>query len=242
LSDPGPPDGSDDSGLTGLLGSFFGSVPRVIGSITGLIAAVTGLLVALNKVGILGGDGGGGGGTTTSGPAESIFAPLTRPNGRVYFDGKTMYVKAAAAGRPLLELADLEEPLQDVAMSSRVSWVSGARDYGVGFICRFQNTANYYVLAVLSGGRYSIVKYRKGKLTPMTGIKQSGAITEDTNNITARCVGAKPTSLTLQANGQTIGTVQDPDGIESGNIGVRVGSSESFVTTRFEDFVLKYLE
>jgi hypothetical protein len=52
--------------------------------------------------------------------------------------------------------------------------------------------------------------------------------------------GRSPT-ITLQANGQTIGTAKDDDGIESGNIGVRVGSSESFVTLRFDDFLLKYL-
>jgi len=53
--------------------------------------------------------------------------------------------------------------------------------------------------------------------------------------------GRSPTILTLQANGQTIGTAKDDDGVESANIGVRVGSSESFVTLRFDDFLLKYL-
>ncbi len=240
MSDPGPPEGSDDSGIGGLLGSLFGSLPRVIGSITGLVAAVTALLVALNKAGILGGDNGGGQ-TTTSGPVGSLFGSFTRPSGRVYFDDETMYVKAAQPGRPLVHLADLEEPLTDVTISSRVDWVSGARDYGVGLICRYENSSNYYVLAVLSAGRYSIVKYRKGKLTPLTGIKETSAVHDDGNEITARCVGERPTTLTLEANGQTVGSVQDTDGIESGNIGVRVGSSESFVTCRFDDFVLKHL-
>jgi hypothetical protein len=35
---------------------------------------------------------------------------MTRPIGRVYFDGETMYVRASQLGRPLLQLADLEEP------------------------------------------------------------------------------------------------------------------------------------
>jgi hypothetical protein len=241
VSDPGPPDGSDDSGLSGLLGSFFGSVPKVIGAIAGLIVAITGLLAALHNTGIIGGGGGDGGQTTTSEQAESIFGSFTRPIGRVYFDGKTMYVKTAQPGRPLLNLANLDKPLSDVTMTTRVNWVSGARDYGVGLICRYESSSNYYVLAVLSGHRYSIVKYRNGKLTPLTGIKESNAVYDDTNDVTARCVGEKPTTLTLEANGQTVGSVQDADGIKSGNIGVRVGSSESFVTTRFEDFVLKYL-
>ena len=72
-------------------------------------------------------------------------------------------------------------------------------------------------------------------------MKPTSALTEGTNTLTAKCVGDEPTILTLQANGQTIGTAKDDDGIESGNIGVRVGSSESFVTLRFDDFLLKYL-
>jgi hypothetical protein len=240
MSDPGPPDGSDDSGLGGLISSIFGSAPRLIGAIAGLIVAITGLLAALHNTGVIGG-GGDGGNTTTSEEAKSIFGSFTRPSGRVYFDGKTMYVKAAKAGRPVLNLANLEKPLSDVTMTTRMSWVSGARDYGVGLICRYENNSNYYVLAVLSGHRYSIVKYRKGRLTPLTGIKESSAVDDDANDITARCVGEKPTTLTLEANGQTVGSAQDPDGIKDGNVGVRVGSSESFVTTSFDDFVLKYL-
>jgi hypothetical protein len=38
-----------------------------------------------------------------------------------------------------------------------------------------------------------------------------------------------------------VATKKDPDGIESGNVGIRAGSSESFVVFRFEDFVLRYL-
>src|ERR671936_257826 len=104
MSDPGPPDGSDDSGLGGLISSIFGSAPRLIGAIAGLIVAITGLLAALHNTGVLGGGGNGNGGgdhTTTSEQAESIFGSFTRPSGRVYFDDKTMYVKAAQAGRPV---------------------------------------------------------------------------------------------------------------------------------------------
>jgi hypothetical protein len=220
----------------GGLGAFLNSAPRVIGSITALIGAVTGLLIALNKVGVIGGD------STETAEAGSIFDELTRPIGRVYFDGKTMYVKAAMPSRPLVHLAELDKALDNVSMSARVRQVSGADDYGVGFICRYDSPASYYLLAVLSGPRYNLVRYRDGKPTSLSGgIKPAGAVTEGENNITAKCVGDQPTALTLEANGQTIGTAQDANGIESGNVGVRVGSSESFVTLRFDDFVLKYL-
>ena len=229
----------------GGLGAFLSSAPRVIGSITALIGAVTGLLIALNKTGVIGGDGDDGGSTTPTETVEAagMFGPLDRPPiGRVYFDGKTMYVKAAMRGNPLVHLAKLEEALGDVSMSARVRWVSGAKDYGVSFICRYESPARYYLLAVLRGSHYNIVRYRDGKpISLSSGTTPTGALSEGENTITAKCVGDEPTALTLQANGQTLGTAKDADGIESGNIGVRVGSSESFVTLRFDDFVLKYL-
>lgn len=228
----------EDTGASGGLGAFLSSAPRVIGSITALIGAVTGLLIALNKAGIIGGD------DPVTEAADSIFGPLEKPPlGRVYFDGKTMYVKASKPRNPFLHLATLEEPLGDVSMNARVGWLSGAKDYGVSFICRYESPANYYVLAVLSGPpRYNLIRYRDQKPISLTGgIKPTDAVNEDANQMTAKCVGDEPTILTLQANGQTIGTAKDADGIESGNIGVRVRSDESIVTIRFNDFVLKHL-
>lgn len=61
--------------------------------------------------------------------ADSIFGSLERPPiGRVYFDGKTMYVKASKPRNPFLHLANLDEPLGDVSMSARVGWSGGAKD------------------------------------------------------------------------------------------------------------------
>lgn len=244
MADLEPPDGSHDSEPGGGIGigSFLNTAPRAIGSVTALIGAITGLLIALNKVGFLGGDGGGGATTTTETVGAGLFGEMTRPLGRVYFDGKIMYVKAALPNRPFLVLANLEKPLADVAMSARIKWLSGSRDYGVSLVCRYESNSSYYLLAVLSGGRYNIVRYRNGKPSSLThGIQRSSAVTDDANDITARCVGDQPTRLTLEANGRTVGAVNDANGIEGGNVGIRAGSSESFVTVGFEDFVLKYL-
>jgi hypothetical protein len=94
---------------------------------------------------------------------------------------------------------------------------------------------------VLTGGRYNIVKYDDGRLTSLThGIQESSAITDDANDITALCVGDQPTTLTLMANGVTVGTVDDANALESGNVGIRLGTNESVVTLGFDDFVLKY--
>ena len=237
MTDPEPPPGPDGDASGSWFNTFLSSTPRVIGSITALIGAVSGLLIALNKVGIL-----GDGGTTTSKPAQSLFSPMKRPVGSVYFQGTTMYVTVAQPQTPVLLLANQTKQLQDVAMRTVVSWVSGASDYGYSLLCRYRNSRNYYLVGVLSGGRFNIARYRDGALTSLThGIQPSTYIEDGENDVTVRCVGDDPTTLSLEVNGHTVGSVKDPTGLEGGNVGMRVGTGESIVTLRFEDFLLKYL-
>jgi hypothetical protein len=241
LADLEPPAESPEPESGGGIASFLNSTRNVVGALTALIVAVSGLLLALNKAGLLDGDENGP--TTEKRPPEGLFRAMRSPIGRVYFDDdQTMYVRASQRGRPLLHLADLEKPLRDVSLTSKVTWVSGAADYGTSFVCRHESNRNYYLLGVLSGGRYNIARYRDGRLVSLTGgIQQSGLIDGRTNEVTARCVGDDPTSLTLEVNGTVVAERKDPNGIETGNIGVRASSGESFVTVRFEDFTLRYL-
>lgn len=227
--------------------SLLTSAPALIGGVAALITAITGLIVGLNQVGIIGGgDGGSPAGTTPTDAAETtpagaaaVFAPRTTPGGRVYFEGETMYVTATTPNRPLVVTADLEEPLRDVAMTVRARRISGAQSFGAGLICRYDNAKNYYLLAVLSGGHYNIVKYRAGKLIPLRrGSYEAGG---DESSVEVVCVGDDPTSLTLRVDGEEVTTVRDPDGIESGVVGIRVGTDESRVTVGFDDFVLRSL-
>jgi hypothetical protein len=192
LGDLEPPAESHDPDVErGGVSSFLNSTRNVIGSITALIVAISGLLIALNKTGLLDGNDDDEPTTETT-PTAGLFAPITRPIGRVYFDGETMYVRTAQPGRPLLHLADQEDELDDVSMTARASWVSGARDYGLGFVCRYDSRADYYLIAVLSEGRYNIVRYRDGRPVSLTGgIQRSGDVREDTNVVTARAASAK---------------------------------------------------
>jgi hypothetical protein len=240
LNDPEPPPGPDDESSGSWLTAFLSSTPRMIGAITALIGAISGLLIALNKVGILGSNSGNAATTITSKPAESLFSAMTRPAGRVYFGGTTMYVKTAQPTTPLLLLADQEKDLQDVSMTTSVKWTSGATDYGFSLLCRYRNPRNYYLVGVLSGGRYNMARYRDGALKSLRR-GQSGYIGDAENDVTVRCVGDDPTTLSLEVNGHTVGSVKDSTGLPAGNVGLRVGSGESFVTLRFQDFVLKYL-
>jgi hypothetical protein len=237
------------------LTAFLTSGPALIGAFAALITAITGLIIGLNQIGVIGGDNGdaddGATPAATDTPpttteeatgAAAYFRPMTSPLGRVYFEDETMLVTATTPNRPLVRPADLEEPLRDVRMSVRARWVSGARSYGAGLICRYENANNYYLLAVFSGGGYNVVKYTGGKPRSLARESpESSDESDDEDDVEARCVGDDPTSLTLIVDGDEVATVQDPDGIESGVVGVRVGTDEARVTVGFEDFVLRSL-
>lgn len=235
--DPGPIEAGDGGG-----GSFWTSFPAILTASAVFIGALVSAVVALR-----GDESSAGGGTTTAATTTTAggseyFLPVTRPAGRVYFEGETMFVKASLPARPMLVLAENDEQLEDVGMSARAEWVSGAKDYGVGFVCRYADAGNYYLLSVLSDGRYHIVRYRKGKPVSLTGgIQTSGAIEDDANDISVRCVGNEPVILALEVNGRDVARVRDETGIEAGNVGIRLGTSESVVTHSFRDFELRAL-
>lgn len=231
--DPGPVEGGGGGG------SFWTSLPAIMTASAVFIGAIVSAVVALRD------DDGGdtpAPTTTTTAVASEHFVPVRRPAGRVYFEGETMFVKAALPARPMLVLAENDEQLEDVGMSARAEWVSGAKDSGVGFVCRYADGGNYYLLSVLSGGRYHIVRYRRGKPVSLTGgIQTSGVIEDDANDIAVRCVGNDPVILTLRAGGRDVARVRDEAGIEAGNVGIRVGTSESVVVYSFRDFELRAL-
>jgi hypothetical protein len=230
--DPGPADAGGGR-------SFWTSLPTILSALAVFITAVVGAIVQLR----------GGGDDkptptpeTTSTPGLSHFVAMTRPGGRNYFEGDKMFVKASEPARPVLVLAEGDKPLQDIRMRVRAEWVSGAKDYGIGLVCRYANVNSYYLLSVLSGGRYHIVRYRSGKPVSLTGgIQTSSLIEEGANDIDVKCIGGEPTLLTLVVDGNEIKRVRDDDGIEEGNVGIRVGTSESVVTCSFRDFILNSL-
>lgn len=231
--------GSGDVGGGG--GSFWTSLPTILTASAVFIGAVVSAIVALRG----GGDGSADPGTTKSTISSPdwhshFVLPIRRGSGSGYYDGDTMIVRAAKA-QPMVVLAEPDGALRDVRMNVRSEWFSGDRDYGVGFVCRYANAANYYFLSVLSKGEYHIARYRKGKLRSLTnGPQPSDALRGEKHEIDARCVGSDPVILTLSVDGREIESVRDDDGIEEGNVGLRVGTSGS-VTCSFHDFELSAL-
>jgi hypothetical protein len=233
-----PSDGG--GGFTGFLTSLRG----VIAAVATLVIAISGLLTALKAAGIWGGDAKASvtatDGTTTDDDAGyGPFRPIKRPNGRVYFEGKTMYVTASLPGRPLLHLAGGEQEFSDIVLSARVKYVSGAPDFGVSFVCRYRNAANYYLLALLSNGGHNIVRYRGGKPTFLSRARGGGTTSEEPREVVARCLDDRPTVLSLSVNGDKVGSAQDRNGLKTGTIGIRLGSSESRVTVAFDELALR---
>lgn len=79
-------------------------------------------------------------------------------------------------------------------------------------------------------------------MTSLTnGFRTSTYVDEKENDVVARCVGERPTTLTLEVNGHVVAQVSDPDGLRGGNVGIRVGSNRSVVTLSFEGFDLNSL-
>jgi hypothetical protein len=235
-----PEEGSDSGG--GITG-FLGGVRGAIAAVAALVVAVSGLITALKTTGVLDSDANATvtmtDGTTTDTDRHDLFRAVKRPNGRVYFEGNTMYVTASTPGRPFLHLAEGEEEFSDIVLSARIDHVSGAPDHGVSFVCRYRNAANYYLLALLSNGGHNIVRYRNGKPTFLSRRKGGASTAEGPRNVAARCLGYRPTVLSLSVNGEPAGGAQDAVGLETGTIGIRVGSSESRVTVSFHDVVVR---
>ena len=248
--DPEPPAGPDDpdsssGGLSGLMG-FMGSTPRVIGAITALVGALSGLLLALNKAGILGDGGGGASPTTTqtNGTTTTAAGPFG-PDGQGGGDGVvqlkedgTLYVTANEPGHGVRVLADPESTSTSTTLTARAKWVEGERDWSFALVCRFQSSKNFYLLGVIPiKHQYNIARYRDGRLRSLSGLQRSDAIRAGDNRVTARCFGKQPT-LTLKVNGETLPSVKDPNGLEYGNVGIRVGSSVGVVTCAFSELEL----
>ena len=248
MSDIEPPEGSGDADSGGWLASFFDTTPKVIGAISGLIVAVSGLLIALSKAGIVGGNTPDSNPTaattttarTTTTPPPGSFSEFDRRNGKLSFsDDGTMKIQAKTPRSPVVALSNQEAPL-DVEMSTQVTWESGAYDYGVSLICRRKNAKNYYLLGVLPDkGRYSIARYRDGRLQPLRrGV--SGRVDDKVNKLKATCLNDRPTILKLAVNGKEIARASDPEGLAAGDAGIRVGTNErSEVTVAFVGFELR---
>ena len=150
-----------------------------------------------------------------------------------------LYVTANEPGHGVRVLADPESTSTSTTLTAHATWVSGERDWSFALVCRFQSSKNFYLLGVIPiKHMYNIARYRDGRLKSLSGLQRSDAIRSSDNRVTARCFGKQPTKLTLKVNGETLPHVEDPNGLEYGNVGLRVGSAVGVVTCAFSELEL----
>jgi hypothetical protein len=227
---PAGPDAG--GGFTGFLSSLRG----VIAAIATLVIAVSGLITALRATGVLNGDDEPTPLASTDERRSGLFRAVTRTKGDIYFEGDTMVVVAKRRDDPYLELAEGDTEYEDVSLSARIEGPD--KDFGAGFVCRHRGGRTYYLLSIQSGGRFSIVRYRGGPGNALAR-GMSSAIRDSANDVIARCLDDRPTTLSLTVNGSTVARAEDEDGIERGSIGVRVGTKQPHAAIRFDDVVLR---
>jgi hypothetical protein len=170
-----------------------------------------------------------------------LSAAQNTGDGSVEIRGDTMYLTAPRRTHPVLEVANSMQPVQDVNLAVNAEWLGPATDYGIGLVCRYQDADTHYLLAVLSGGRYNIVRYRAGRPFILRHGKTSSYLEQGSNDISATCIGRDPTTLTLRVNRESVPPVTDTHGIEGGAVGLRGGSGAGAVKYRLKHFVLAAL-
>ena len=170
----------------------------------------------------------------------SLFREVERDGSNASFNGSAYAFFVNEANQPLISVADREAPA-DVRVSADVL-AGTSSDYGASFLCRYQGSRDYYLLAIASGRRYNIVKYVDGDPQSLQGgFRTSNAVRTGsaTNQVEATCEGSDAVDLTLVVNGTRIARVTDTDSpLTDGTVGLRVGTIEPPVRIQFQNFVM----
>jgi serine/threonine-protein kinase len=221
---------------------------------TWIVAGVAGavLLVAGTIVGVVLATRGGGNANTATTSATgsaafseppSLFGPIDRGDASATFidDGYVFELKKAS--RPLLSEANRAAPLD---VRAQVDVQSADADYGAAVLCRFQSQRDYYLVAILSGQRYNIVKYVDGKQRSLQGGIQTSSVIRPgaaTNHVEAQCYGTGTVVVNLIVNGSRVSSVADAEApLTGGRVGLRANTTEPTVHVRFEKFVMSKLK
>ncbi len=127
----------------------------------------------------------------------------------------------------------------DVRIEVEATKLSGSDDNNFGFICRYQDTSNFYRFIVSSDGYAGIILVQDGTITNLTGeglIPFDSALAGNTTNkIRANCIGS---TLTLFVNGEQVLTTQDST-FSNGDVGLFAGTFDIVGTDiLFDNFVV----
>lgn len=127
----------------------------------------------------------------------------------------------------------------DVQISLAVRYVQGSINNWMGAICRQQDEANYYLLAISADGYYLIQLVENDAILPLIGPETSEVIHggKANNQLEAICQGDH---LSLRVNGELLATVGDDTLDEAGQVAVFADAVAGGGTTivAFDNFTL----
>lgn len=158
--------------------------------------------------------------------------------GAAYIRNKELHLedrgKGIAVYSPLLGYA-----YEDVSISVETRYVQGTMNNWMGVICRQQDEANYYLLAISTDGYYLIQRVEDGAAIPLSGPQRSDAIHtgKDQNLLEATC---RDNTLTLTINRQRLSSCHDTTLGTAGQVALFTDAVDAGGTavTAFDDFTL----
>ncbi len=119
-----------------------------------------------------------------------------------------------------LRWSTVDNSFEDVIITVKTSTVSPTGEGDRGAICRYQDSKNYYYLAISEDGYFGIFKKVGGVYTPLINWQYSPAINRYAPvTLTAACTGD---TLTLGVDGIGLGQVKD-GAFSQGDVGLAAG-------------------
>jgi hypothetical protein len=158
--------------------------------------------------------------------------------GAAYIRNKELHLEDRGKGIAIYSPL-LDHTYEDIKISVETRYVQGAMNNWMGVICRQQDEANYYLLAISTDGYYLIQLVEDGTVTPLTGPTPSTAIHtgKAQNLLEATC---KENTLTLVVNHIRLASRTDSTLGAAGQVALFTDAADPGGTTvaAFDDFIL----
>lgn len=171
-------------------------------------------------------------------PPDPKWARFDTEESAVYALAGELYLEDRGQGTAVYTPL-IGEKHADVEISVDVRHVQGSVNNWIGILCRQQDEANYYLLALSADGYYLILRVVDGEATPLVGPEYSEVIRigKAENQLRILCEG---NSLSLWINDELVTTASDRGLQESGNVALFADAVQrgEILVAAFDNFVL----
>ena len=166
------------------------------------------------------------------------WALFDTEDGAAYTYNEELYLEDRGKGIAIYSPL-LKQTYEDVSISVEARYVQGSMNNWMGVICRQQDEANYYVLAISADGYYLIQRVVDNEILPLGGPTMSEAIEvgKAKNILVATCQG---NTLSLRVNDELLVSRTDSTLGVQGQVALFADAVELGGTTlaAFDDFTL----